>query len=181
MYIIREWRQAGGPQSGLLNNGQPVHDSIPSPTVSASRKRQKTSQSIPSLSLGAPSPVLHTQPVTAPSSSAAIRGSSLGSKSKTAKSVCQGYIIFVCDCFHSPFVSLSFPFVSLSFFISWAFSLFYFFLCDPRVTNWQVYQQWSPCRSLLQVQVEWARLQTGILLVHLHLQNLPELQDIIHL
>lgn len=83
---IREWRQAGGPQSGLLNSSQPIHDSIPSPTVSASRKRQKTSQSVPSLSLGAPSPALHVQQVNAPSSSAAVRGASLGSKGKKPKS-----------------------------------------------------------------------------------------------
>ncbi|KAH7660354.1 Alpha-D-phosphohexomutase alpha/beta/alpha I/II/III protein [Dioscorea alata] len=85
---IRIWRQSGGGlQSGLLNNAQPVHESIPSPTVSASRKRQKTSQSIPSLSMGAPSPALHSQPPVAsmqPSSSAAKK--SAAAKSKKAKS-----------------------------------------------------------------------------------------------
>ncbi|ONK68663.1 uncharacterized protein A4U43_C05F14600 [Asparagus officinalis] len=83
---IREWRQGGGPQSGLLNNAQHAHDSIPSPTISASRKRQKTSQSIPSLSLDAPASVMHTQTVTAPSSSVATRGAPLGSKGKKSKS-----------------------------------------------------------------------------------------------
>uniref|UniRef100_A0A1D1Z884 Protein EMSY n=1 Tax=Anthurium amnicola TaxID=1678845 RepID=A0A1D1Z884_9ARAE len=69
---IREWRRAGGPQAGLLSNAQPVHDAALSPTVSASRKKQKTSQSRPS-----PSPALHSQAVAAsvqPSSSAAKRG-----------------------------------------------------------------------------------------------------------
>ncbi|MQM09856.1 hypothetical protein Taro_042738 [Colocasia esculenta] len=69
---IREWRQAGGPQTNFLNNAQPVHDAALSPAVSASRKKQKTSQSIASLS-----PALHSQTVAAsvqPSSSAAKRG-----------------------------------------------------------------------------------------------------------
>lgn len=85
---IREWRQTGGVQSGLLNNTQPAHDPAPSPTVSASRKR-KPSQSIPSLSLGAPSPALHPQPVatsTQPSSSAAKRASAPPTKGKKLKS-----------------------------------------------------------------------------------------------
>ncbi|XP_042513483.1 protein EMSY-LIKE 3-like isoform X4 [Macadamia integrifolia] len=86
---IREWRQAGGHQTGLLSNAQPVHDSIPSPSVSASRKKQKTSQSVPSLSLGAPSPSLHPQTVAGsmqPSSSAAKRGAVVGARGKKPKS-----------------------------------------------------------------------------------------------
>ncbi|XP_022158332.1 protein EMSY-LIKE 1 isoform X2 [Momordica charantia] len=41
---IREWRQAGGHQNVRRSSSQPVHDVVPSPTVSASRKKQKTSQ-----------------------------------------------------------------------------------------------------------------------------------------
>jgi hypothetical protein len=56
---IREWRQAGGYQSGMLSTAQAVHDPIPSPTVSASRKKQKISQPVPSQSYGGPSPSFH--------------------------------------------------------------------------------------------------------------------------
>ncbi|XP_008782873.1 protein EMSY-LIKE 3 isoform X5 [Phoenix dactylifera] len=85
---LREWR-ASGRQTGLLNNAQPTHDPVPSPTVSASRKRQKTSQPVPSLPLGAPSPGLHAQPVAAsmqPSSAAAKRGAAAGARGKKPKS-----------------------------------------------------------------------------------------------
>ncbi|KAF8403894.1 hypothetical protein HHK36_012000 [Tetracentron sinense] len=87
---IREWRQGSGLQAGVLSTSQPVHDPIPSPTVSASRKKQKTSQSIPSLSLGAPSPSLHPQTAGAsmqPSSSAAKRGAAVGARGKKPKSI----------------------------------------------------------------------------------------------
>ncbi|KAA8520293.1 hypothetical protein F0562_014549 [Nyssa sinensis] len=86
---IREWRQAGGLQPGMLNTGQAVHDPVPSPTVSASRKKQKITQSLPSQSFGGPSPPFHQQPVAAanqPSSSTAKRGSILGAKGKKHKS-----------------------------------------------------------------------------------------------
>ncbi|XP_017976905.1 PREDICTED: protein EMSY-LIKE 1 isoform X1 [Theobroma cacao] len=46
---IRDWRQAGGNQAARLSASQPVHSLLPSPTVSASRKKQKTSQSGQSL------------------------------------------------------------------------------------------------------------------------------------
>ncbi|KAH1223026.1 Protein EMSY-LIKE 3 [Glycine max] len=86
---IREWRQAGGHQPGVLSTGQGLHDSIPSPTVSASRKKQKITPSVPpSRSFGGPSPPFHPQTVTAPhqpSSSAAKRGSAPGSKGKKHK------------------------------------------------------------------------------------------------
>lgn len=40
---IREWRTSGGTRTAMLNISQSIHDPIPiSPTVSASRKRQKT-------------------------------------------------------------------------------------------------------------------------------------------
>ncbi|CAB4317214.1 unnamed protein product [Prunus armeniaca] len=42
---IREWRKGGGHQVARLSASQPVYDLLPSPTVSASRKKQKTSQS----------------------------------------------------------------------------------------------------------------------------------------
>nr|DAD42212.1 TPA_asm: hypothetical protein HUJ06_000442 [Nelumbo nucifera] len=86
---IREWRQAGGLQPGFLSTAQPVHDSMPSPSISASRKKQKTSQSVPPLSLNAPSPALHPQAVAVsmqPSSSAAKRGAAAGARGKKSKS-----------------------------------------------------------------------------------------------
>ncbi|KAH9737506.1 protein EMSY-LIKE 3 [Citrus sinensis] len=46
---IRDWRQAGGNQAARLANSQPVHDLLPSPSVSASRKRHKATQSVSSL------------------------------------------------------------------------------------------------------------------------------------
>ncbi|OMO55173.1 hypothetical protein COLO4_36159 [Corchorus olitorius] len=46
---IRDWRQGGGSQAARLTASQPVHSLLPSPTVSASRKKQKTSQSGQSL------------------------------------------------------------------------------------------------------------------------------------
>lgn len=84
---IREWRKASGLQPGMLNTAQPVHDPIPSPTVSASRKKQKTSQSVASLTLGAPSPALH--PSMQPSSSALKRGPPSGARGKKPKSSMQ--------------------------------------------------------------------------------------------
>lgn len=90
---IREWRQAGGGrQSGFMNNAQLPHDSLPSPSVSGSRKRKNASQSIPSLSLNAPSPAMHSQLVGAsmqPSLSAAKHGAS-GAKSKKTKPISSG-------------------------------------------------------------------------------------------
>ncbi|OAY40594.1 protein EMSY-LIKE 1 isoform X2 [Manihot esculenta] len=41
---IREWRQAGGQQAARSSASQPIHDLVPSPSVSGSRKKQKTSQ-----------------------------------------------------------------------------------------------------------------------------------------
>ncbi|XAR63405.1 hypothetical protein NMG60_11023322 [Bertholletia excelsa] len=84
---IREWRQAGGHQAGMLSTGQAVHEPVPSPTVSASRKKQKINQSIASQSFGGPS--FHQQAMavsTQPSSSAAKRGPIMGAKGKKHKS-----------------------------------------------------------------------------------------------
>lgn len=63
----------------------PVHDPVPSPTVSASRKKPKTSQSVASLSTGAPSPAMH--PSMQPSSSALRPAPPSGPKGKKPKSV----------------------------------------------------------------------------------------------
>ncbi|XP_011037909.1 PREDICTED: uncharacterized protein LOC105134965 isoform X2 [Populus euphratica] len=84
---IREWRKANGIQPSMPSNAQPSHDPIPSPTVSGSRKKQKTSQSAASLSMGAPSPVLH--PSMQPSTSALRHGPSPGSGNKKPKSSMQ--------------------------------------------------------------------------------------------
>ncbi|KAK9170069.1 hypothetical protein Syun_002209 [Stephania yunnanensis] len=84
---IREWRQAGGLVHGnFLSNAQPMHEPLPSPTVSASRKKQRTSAS---LSLNAPSSAMHPQSLAAsvhPSSSTAKRGVASGAKGKKSKS-----------------------------------------------------------------------------------------------
>ncbi|XP_016175640.1 protein EMSY-LIKE 3 isoform X4 [Arachis ipaensis] len=80
---IREWRKTSGLQPGAVNTSQPVHDHIPSPTVSAPHKKQKTSQSVASLSLGAPSPIVQ------PSSSTARQGPPSGGKTKKPKSSLQ--------------------------------------------------------------------------------------------
>ncbi|XAR54313.1 hypothetical protein NMG60_11029381 [Bertholletia excelsa] len=86
---IREWRQAGGLQAGIISSGQGVHDPMPSSSVAASRKKQKITQAVPSQSFGGPSPTFHPQPVatsTQPSSSAAKRGPIMGAKGKKHKS-----------------------------------------------------------------------------------------------
>ncbi|RWW11883.1 hypothetical protein GW17_00024477 [Ensete ventricosum] len=72
----------------MISNAQP-EITTPSPTVSASWKRQKSSQSIPSLTLGAPSPALHSQLAAAmqPSLSAAKIGAAAGTKAKKPKSI----------------------------------------------------------------------------------------------
>ncbi|KVI00651.1 EMSY N-terminal, partial [Cynara cardunculus var. scolymus] len=86
---IREWRQSGGIQPGILGTGQAVHDPSPSPSVSASRKKQKMNPSGASQSFGGPPAPFHPQPVSAPnqpSSSAARRAPLTGTKGKNKKS-----------------------------------------------------------------------------------------------
>lgn len=79
---VREWRKGNSLQSCVP---QLVHDA-PSPAVSGSRKKQKTSQSIASLAMGPPSPALH--PSMQPSSSALRRGGPPpGPKTKKPKTV----------------------------------------------------------------------------------------------
>ncbi|KAL9251831.1 EMSY-LIKE 3-like protein [Drosera capensis] len=82
---IREWRKSNGLQHGMIGAPLPLQDNAPSPTISASRKKSKPSQSGASLSVGAPSPAVHQS--VQPSSSALKRGpppSSRGKKSKTS-------------------------------------------------------------------------------------------------
>ncbi|XP_019154303.1 PREDICTED: protein EMSY-LIKE 3-like isoform X2 [Ipomoea nil] len=70
---IREWRKVGG--------NQPVHDQLASPTISGSRKRQRTSQPL-HLPFGPSSESLHHQsiaPSTQPSTPAAKWGPTSGS------------------------------------------------------------------------------------------------------
>ncbi|KAJ4724149.1 Protein EMSY-LIKE 3 [Melia azedarach] len=85
---IREWRKASGLQPGMPSIPLPVHDPVPSPTVSASRKKPKTSQSVASLSTGAPSPAMH--PSMQPSSSALRPAPPSGPKGKKPKSLSTG-------------------------------------------------------------------------------------------
>ena len=70
----------------MLGNAQP---DVAAPDVSASQKRQKISQPISTVSVGAPSPALHSQLAASmqPSSSIAKRGAAAGTKSKKPKSV----------------------------------------------------------------------------------------------
>ncbi|PWA80381.1 emsy N Terminus (ENT)/ plant Tudor-like domains-containing protein [Artemisia annua] len=83
---IREWRQSSGLQPGMLNPAQAVHDPLPSPSVSATRKKQKMNPSGPSQSFGAPPP----QHLPLPTSSSARRGPVSGTKGKNKKSVMGG-------------------------------------------------------------------------------------------
>jgi len=91
--VIREWRQGGANQGGLMSTAAPDHDPTPSPTVSASRKKQKTTHILPSLPMP-PQSTLHPLSVAAPSqpsSSAAKRGTPVGAKNKTPKTVSMMY------------------------------------------------------------------------------------------
>ncbi|KAE9620922.1 hypothetical protein Lal_00019924 [Lupinus albus] len=89
IWRIREWRQEGGHQPGMLSTGQALHDSNPTPAVSASRKKQKITPSVPSRSFGGPSPPFPPQTVTAPHqpspSFSGKRGPVPGSKGKKHK------------------------------------------------------------------------------------------------
>lgn len=85
---IREWRKAAKLQQGNLSTGQGLHDPMPSPSVSVSRKKQKIVQPLPSGSsqpLAGPPSSYPPQPKPAPhqpSSSAAKRGPIGGTKSR---------------------------------------------------------------------------------------------------
>ncbi|KAL9678841.1 hypothetical protein QQ045_016692 [Rhodiola kirilowii] len=84
---IREWRMAGGIQTGISTN-QVSHDPLPSPAASASRKKQKIVQPAHQ-SFSGPSPHLQSQtPTSNPQSlSAAKRGQNNGLKGKKQKSL----------------------------------------------------------------------------------------------
>ena len=72
----------------MLSSFPPVHESVPSPTVSASRKKQKTGQSVSALSGGgALSSANGMHPSLQPSSSNLKRGPLPGSRGKKAKAV----------------------------------------------------------------------------------------------
>ncbi|XP_075508799.1 protein EMSY-LIKE 3-like isoform X2 [Primulina tabacum] len=76
---IREWKEAVGNRSAVVNAPQHVNNQLPSPTISQSRKKQKTSQ--PGSQFGTPSQSLHPQPVTSnatPLPSAVKRGPPVG-------------------------------------------------------------------------------------------------------
>ncbi|XP_057845103.2 protein EMSY-LIKE 3 isoform X3 [Cryptomeria japonica] len=64
---MREWRQSGGNQPGFITNVISSHGPTPSPTVSASQKKQKSAHVMPKMHLQPPLPNLHNSPV--PSSS----------------------------------------------------------------------------------------------------------------
>ncbi|KAF5735743.1 protein EMSY-LIKE 3 isoform X3 [Tripterygium wilfordii] len=81
---IREWRKSRGLQPGMLSTAQPIHEPVPSPAVSASRKKQKNSQLASSFSMGAPSAALH--PSVEPSSAALGRDLHPGERNKKPKS-----------------------------------------------------------------------------------------------
>nr|GMC79859.1 protein EMSY-LIKE 3 [Ipomoea batatas] len=49
---IRPGILSTGPQPGMHGTGQAIHDPVPSPSVSASRKKQKIAPSLPSQSFG---------------------------------------------------------------------------------------------------------------------------------
>lgn len=87
---VREWRQSVGVQPAIHGANQAVHDAVPSPSISASRKKQKIAPSLPPQSFGGPSPSFHPQAMTTthqPSSSTAKRGPMTGAKGKKHKSV----------------------------------------------------------------------------------------------
>lgn len=86
---ISDWRQSGAIQPGMHSASQGVHEPLPSPSISASRKKQKVPQ-LPSQSFAGPSPSFHPQTMVGgnqPSSSAAKRAPMMGVKGKKHKSV----------------------------------------------------------------------------------------------
>ncbi|CAO2832910.1 unnamed protein product [Amaranthus hypochondriacus] len=85
---IRDRRQSNGHQQGMPSPFAPVHESVPSPTVSASRKKQKTGQSVSALAGGgALTPANGMQPSLQPSSSNLKCGPPPGSRGKKAKEI----------------------------------------------------------------------------------------------
>ncbi|KAK4758146.1 hypothetical protein SAY87_019447 [Trapa incisa] len=80
---IREWRKTSGIQPGMLNTSQPIREGLPSPAISASRKKQKTSQPVASLSTRAPTAAQH--PPMHQSSGSLRRAPPPGTKNKKPK------------------------------------------------------------------------------------------------
>lgn len=63
-FVIRDWRKTSGLQPSTLSSGQPAQDHrVPSPTVSTTRKKQKTLKLAREMSLRASSPTGRT-PIT---------------------------------------------------------------------------------------------------------------------
>ncbi|GER57393.1 Emsy N Terminus (ENT)/ plant Tudor-likedomains-containing protein [Striga asiatica] len=91
---IREWRQSVELQAGIhgASQGAAAHDPAPSPSISASRKKQKLAPSLPSQSFGGPSPFppQPMAPTNQPLSSASKRGPMMGGKGKKHKSLLPG-------------------------------------------------------------------------------------------
>lgn len=90
---IKEWRESGRFHSGMHAPNQLVHEPLPSPSISASRKKQKMSSTLPSQSFGGPTPPFHPHTLAAANqstSSAAKHGSVMGAKGKKQKSIHPG-------------------------------------------------------------------------------------------
>ncbi|CAH8354502.1 unnamed protein product [Eruca vesicaria subsp. sativa] len=82
---IREWRQSGGMQPTMRNAAQVVHDTLPTPSVSASVKKHKPNQPIPSQPFASPSFHPQADPTHQFASSTAKRGSVPNVKGKKHK------------------------------------------------------------------------------------------------
>lgn len=81
--VSREWRQGGGGHATTLSTPQSVHDPVSTSSALLLYKKQKTSHSGPSFSLG--TPLLGLQPHT---HSAAKQGAVSGARGKKHKPVC---------------------------------------------------------------------------------------------
>ncbi|XP_051124452.1 protein EMSY-LIKE 3-like [Andrographis paniculata] len=82
---IREWRSSGGIQPGVHVANHALREAVPSPSVSASRKKQKVASTLPSQSFGGPPPPFHTQGMAGTNQQSSKRGSMTGSKVKKHK------------------------------------------------------------------------------------------------
>nr|XP_043624288.1 protein EMSY-LIKE 3-like [Erigeron canadensis] len=86
---IREGKPSSGPQSGMGNAGQAVHDSLPSPSVSATHKKPKMNPSEPTQSFSGPSQSFNAH-VPIQTSSSGRRGPTTGTKGRNKKSILGG-------------------------------------------------------------------------------------------
>ncbi|CAH2058018.1 unnamed protein product, partial [Thlaspi arvense] len=83
-----EWRQSGGMQPSMRNAAQVLHDTLPSPSVSASVKKHKPNQPILSQPFASSSPSFHhpqADPINPFASSTAKRGAVPNAKGKKHK------------------------------------------------------------------------------------------------